>query len=156
VPPQRPWAGRPLGDQFAAVVRVPPLRERPEDIADIVPALIRRHAERGPRCSPDLLQALMRADWPGNVRQLEAVVQRMVERRRLGELTPRDLPPDLDQPPPRRLSQMERAQRSAIVQALAQADGNKVRAAEALGIARATLYRKMKELGIGSSRTTYA
>ncbi|HXM57282.1 MAG TPA: helix-turn-helix domain-containing protein [Candidatus Dormibacteraeota bacterium] len=154
LPAPRPWAATALIDHFAAVVRVPPLRERPEDVADIVPALIRRHARPGPRCSSELLQALMRADWPGNVRQLEGVVHRMVARRPLGELTPRDLPPDLDRPPMRRLSQMERAQRAAILQALAQAEGNKVRAAAALGIARATLYRKMKELGIAGAGST--
>jgi sigma-54 dependent transcriptional regulator, acetoin dehydrogenase operon transcriptional activator AcoR len=154
LPALRPWAETALLDRFAAVIRVPPLRERPEDMADIVPALIQRYARPGPRCSPDLLQVLMRADWPGNVRQLEGVVRRMVARRPLGELTLRDLPPDLERPPLRRLSQMERAQRAAILEALAQADGNKVRAAEALGIGRATLYRKMKELGIAGARRT--
>jgi transcriptional regulator of acetoin/glycerol metabolism len=92
----------------------------------------------------------MRADWPGNVRQLEGVARRLATARPFGELTVRDLPADLQQPL-RRLSQMERAQRAAILHALAQAEGNKVRAAEALGIGRATLYRKMKELSIAGS-----
>lgn len=144
-----PAPGTPLTDRFPAVVRVPPLRERPEDIADLVPALVRRHARgQPPRCAPDLVQALIRTDWPDNVRQLETLVQGMLARRPVGELTLRDLPPEYRSAPPRRLSRMERAERAAILQALAQTGGNKVQAAAILGIARATLYRKLKELSI--------
>ncbi len=146
-----------LMDRFPAVVSVPPLRERPEDIADIMPALIRRHADGpGPRYSPDLMQTLMRGDWPGNVRQLESLIEGMVTRRPFGELTLRDLPVEYKRVPWHLLSQMERVERTAILQALAQTGGNKVRAAMALGIARATLYRKLKQLGIADSRETFA
>lgn len=146
-----------LADQFPADIRVPPLRERPEDLSDIVPALIRRHAgDPGPHPAAELMQALMRADWPGNARQLESVIQGMVARRPHGELTLRDLPAAYQRVPWRRLSPMERIERAAILHALEQTGGHKVRAAAALGIGRATLYRKLKELGIPDPRETFA
>jgi transcriptional regulator of acetoin/glycerol metabolism len=147
-----------LSDQFPADIRVPPLRERPEDISDIVPALIRRHtaADPGAHGAAELMQALMRADWPGNVRQLESVIQGMVARRPHGELTLRDLPAAYQRVPWRRLSPMERIERAAILHALEQTGGHKVRAAALLGIGRATLYRKLKELGIADPRETFA
>lgn len=138
-----------LEPHFQAIIEVPPLRERPEDIVDLVPVLIRRQVGGpGPHCSADLVQTLMRADWPLNVSQLDSLVQRMLTRRRSSELTIHDLPPEYQQVPWRRLSQMERAERTAILQALADTGGNKSQAAERLGIARATLYRKLKELSI--------
>jgi sigma-54 dependent transcriptional regulator, acetoin dehydrogenase operon transcriptional activator AcoR len=138
-----------LVDELPVVLHVPPLRERPEDIADIVPALLNRHADgTSPRCSPQVMQALMRAEWPGNVRQLESVIQGIVARRPLGEITLRDLPAEYQSVPGRRLTRMERAERQAIVDVLAQTGGNKLRAAGLLGVGRATLYRKLKELGI--------
>jgi sigma-54 dependent transcriptional regulator, acetoin dehydrogenase operon transcriptional activator AcoR len=150
-------AGSLLLDRFPAAVRVPPLRERPEDILDIVPVLIRRHVEgTPPRCSPDLAQVLMRADWPGNVRQLESLIHGMVARRRVGELSARDLPPEYQQVSRRRLSSMERIERAAILHALAQSAGGKAQAATMLGISRATLYRKLKELGITDTRGPFA
>jgi transcriptional regulator of acetoin/glycerol metabolism len=146
-----------LADQFPADIRIPPLRERPEDISEVVHALIRRHAgEPVPRCAADLMQALMRADWPGNARQLGSVIQGMVARRPRGELTLRDLPPAYQRAPWRRLSPMERIERAAILHALEQTAGQKMRAAALLGIGRATLYRKLKELGIADARETFA
>jgi transcriptional regulator of acetoin/glycerol metabolism len=131
------------------VVHVPPLRERPEDIADIMPVLLRRHAGGAvPYFSPEALQALIRADWPGNVRQLESVVQGILVRRPTRAITLQDLPAGYQSVPWRRLSPMERAQKQAILDALAQTGGNKARAAGLLGIGRATLYRKLKELGL--------
>ena len=102
------------------------------------------------------MQALMRADWPGNVRQLESVIQGMVARHPHGELSLRDLPPAYQRVPWRRLSPMERIERAAILHALEQTGGHKVRAAALLGIGRATLYRKLKELGIADPRETFA
>ena len=134
---------------FQAIITVPPLRERLEDIVDIVPVLVRRHAgDLGPRCGAELIQALMRGDWPFNVAQLENLLLSMLTRRRVGELTVHDLPAEYQNVSWRRLSPIERAERGAILQALAHTRGNKSQAAAHLGIARATLYRKLKELGI--------
>jgi transcriptional regulator of acetoin/glycerol metabolism len=154
-PAGQPAPDRSLLDRFPAVIDVPALRERPEDIADLVPALIRRLAHGpGPRCSVEVVQVLMRGEWPGNVRQLETLLEGILERRRHGEVTLRDLPPEYQQGPWRRLTAMEWAERSAILQALAQAGGNKSRAAAIAGISRVTLYRKLKELGIPDARAT--
>jgi sigma-54 dependent transcriptional regulator, acetoin dehydrogenase operon transcriptional activator AcoR len=147
--PTGPGGEPSLMDELPIVIHVPPLRERPEDIADILPALLRRHGEApGPRCSTQVMQVLMRADWPGNVRQMESVIQGVVARRPLGEITLRDLPAEYQSVPRRRLTRMEHAERQAILEVLAMTGGNKVRAAELLGVGRATLYRKLKELAI--------
>jgi hypothetical protein len=157
LPAGEPGTDVSLADQFPADVRVPPLRERPEDLSDIVPALILRHAgDPGPHGAAELMQALMRADWPGNARQLESVIQGMVAHRPHGELSLRDLPAAYQRVPWRRLSPMERIERAAILHALEQTGGHKVRAAALLGIGRATLYRKLKELGIADPRETFA
>jgi transcriptional regulator of acetoin/glycerol metabolism len=114
-----------------------------------MPVLLRRHAGGAvPYFSPEALQALIRADWPGNVRQLESVVQGILVRRPTRAITLQDLPAGYQSVPWRRLSPMERAQKQAILDALAQTGGNKARAAGLLGIGRATLYRKLKELGL--------
>ncbi|HKF76911.1 MAG TPA: helix-turn-helix domain-containing protein [Candidatus Dormibacteraeota bacterium] len=151
----QPGLERALVDRFPAVIGIPALRDRPEDIADLVPALIRRLA-RGPwpRCTPEAVQVLMRGEWPGNVRQLETLLEGILQRRRNGELTLRDLPPEYQRGLWRRLSPMERAERAAILEALAQAGGNKSRAAAIAGISRVTLYRKLRELGIPDARAT--
>jgi transcriptional regulator of acetoin/glycerol metabolism len=138
-----------LLDALPAVVQVPPLRERPEDLADIVPVLLRRHAgSPGLRCSAEVMQALTRAEWPGNVRQLESVIQGIVARRPRGVIVLQDLPAEYRSPPWRRLTRLERAEREAILEVLVQTGGNKVRAAALLGISRATLYRRLKQLSI--------
>jgi transcriptional regulator of acetoin/glycerol metabolism len=142
----------PLGDRFAAVVHVPALRERREDVPEIIPALIRRHARPpGPRCSEDVVRVLSRGEWPGNVRELEGVIKRVLTRRGSGEITLHDLPAEYLQVPSRRLSAIEQAERAAILQAMERAGGNKSQAAAMLGIGRATLYRKLKELGLGQA-----
>jgi transcriptional regulator with AAA-type ATPase domain len=141
--------GLPVLERFAATIHAPPLRKRPEDVADLVPALVRRHAGDAPvRCSREVIQVLMRADWPGNVRQLESLLKTMLARRQVGELTLRDLPPEYLQLPDRRLTAMQHAQRAAILHALERTDGNKSQAAMLVGISRVTIYRKLKELGI--------
>jgi transcriptional regulator of acetoin/glycerol metabolism len=80
----------------------------------------------------------------------------MVAHRPHGELSLRDLPAAYQRVPWRRLSPMERIERAAILHALEQTGGHKVRAAALLGIGRATLYRKLKELGIADPRETFA
>jgi sigma-54 dependent transcriptional regulator, acetoin dehydrogenase operon transcriptional activator AcoR len=146
-----------LLDALPAVVHVPPLRDRPEDLADIVPVLLRRHAGWPDlRCSTEVMQALMRAEWPGNVRQVESVIQGIVARRQRGVIVLQDLPAEYRAPPWRRLTRMERAEREAILEALVQTGGNKVQAAELLGISRATLYRRLKQLSILGAQSTSA
>jgi transcriptional regulator of acetoin/glycerol metabolism len=138
-----------VAGRFVARIEVPPLRERVEDIPCLVETFIRRHAtEARVRCSPEVLQALTRLDWPGNVRQLENLVRGVLVRRHRGDVCLVDLPPAyLAAARRRRLTRIEQVERDAIVAELRTA-GNKVEAARLLGISRATLYRKIRTYGI--------
>ncbi|GAA1000220.1 helix-turn-helix domain-containing protein [Acrocarpospora macrocephala] len=127
---------------FGVRLTVPSLRERPEDILDLAPALISRRGARV-RIAPPVLHALMRYEWPGNVRELDSVLSAMLNRSRGSEITLSDLPAHY-QRGSRRLRRIEHIERSAIIQAITEAGGNKTQAAELLEIGRATLYRKMK------------
>jgi transcriptional regulator of acetoin/glycerol metabolism len=80
----------------------------------------------------------------------------VVSRRPAGTVVLQDLPAEYQSVPWRRLTRMERAERQAILQVLAQTGGNKARAAELLGVGRATLYRKLKQLGVTQPRETSA
>ena len=75
-------------------------------------------------------------------------MRRIVQRRRVGSIGPEDLPPECWAVSRRLLSPLEALERDAIVQALLDSDGNKVKAAESLGMSRATIYRKIHEYGI--------
>ena len=84
-------------------------------------------------------------------RQRRAAVagdQAIVHRRRAGAIQPGDLPPECWRVSRRLLSPLESVERDVIVQSLLDQDGNKVRAAESLGMSRATIYRKIHEYGI--------
>jgi sigma-54 dependent transcriptional regulator, acetoin dehydrogenase operon transcriptional activator AcoR len=144
-----------LLDHFPASLVVPPLRYRAEDIADIAPVIIRQRTGRSPapRLQPATFQTLIGLDWPGNFRELEAVLTSAVLQSMGSDITQAHLPPEYRSSPTRhRLASLERAERDTILQALADTDGNKRAAAERLGIARSTLYRKMRALGIDDKR----
>ena len=145
-----PSHGPPV-DCFAATVEVPPLRERLEDFRDLLDVLTARHATGAGtwRWMPDSVQTLVRVDWPSNVQSLENVVEQLVAGRTPGYIDARSLPAWIRAAATRRqLSQLEQLEAGAITVALAQAGGNKLEAARALGIARSTLYRRMRTLGI--------
>jgi len=142
-------------DHFPASLVVPPLRYRVEDIADIAPVIIKRHFPRSPapRLQPATLQTLTALDWPGNIRELETVLTSAVLRSMGSDIAQAHLPPEYRSSPTRhRLASLERAERDTILQALADTGGNKLAAAERLGIARSTLYRKLRALGIDDNR----
>ena len=75
----------------------------------------------------------------------------IVQRRRTGTITARDLPPEIMSVSRRLLSPLESLERDAIARALADARGNKAKAAKSLGMSRATIYRKIHEFGIVTS-----
>ncbi len=158
------------------VVRLPPLRERPEDLPDLVAALSARHP-RAPRFSPAAWKALSAHPWPGNVRELRNVVDRVAALGIAAEAGPEDLgldllgslalraspsgspiPPPVSAPPTptgpgpardRSLSdQRSDLEREAIVAALAASGGHRGAAAASLGISVATLWRRMNRFGI--------
>jgi transcriptional regulator of acetoin/glycerol metabolism len=134
---------------FPGTVELPPLRHHIEDLNELVPFFLARLSQQGRlTCSPKAMQLLLRHNWPGNTEQLWQVLKQVVQRRRAGAIMPKDLPPECWTVSRRLLSPLESIERDAIVQSLQDHDGNKVRAAEALGMSRATIYRKIHEYGI--------
>jgi sigma-54 dependent transcriptional regulator, acetoin dehydrogenase operon transcriptional activator AcoR len=134
---------------FPSTVELPPLRHHIEDLHDLVPFLLAK-LNQYPRlvCTPEAMQILLRSSWPGNTEQLWQVLKRVVQRRRTGSIRPADLPPECWTVSRRLLSPLESMERDAIVQSLLDYKGNKVKAAESLGMSRATIYRKIHEYGI--------
>ncbi|HEU0104500.1 MAG TPA: helix-turn-helix domain-containing protein, partial [Mycobacteriales bacterium] len=133
---------------FPSTVQVPPLRHHVEDVQQLVPFLLRRLGHGQLSCSPEAMQLLLRAQWPGNVEQLLGVLRGVGRLRRTGAITPADLPPEIGVVSRRRLTPLESMERDAIVRALIDARGNKADAARALGVSRATIYRKIHDYGI--------
>ncbi|MGO9308393.1 MAG: sigma-54-dependent transcriptional regulator [Spirochaetia bacterium] len=145
-------------------VAIPPLRDRPEDIVPLCRHFLATYARKLGRppqsLSPGALEVVQDNPWPGNVRELENVIERAVtlssspvisaEEFRtivtLGRTTPR--PAAAPAPPPG----LQGAERETIIRALREADGNQTRAAEALGMGRNTLWRKIKKYGIDSGK----
>jgi transcriptional regulator of acetoin/glycerol metabolism len=97
------------------------------------------------------MQLLLRFDWPGNVEQLLETLRSVLRHRRTGVVQPSDLPPEIQSSARRRLTPLESLERDAIVLGLQDAAGNKARAARALGMSRATIYRKIHDYGIAGA-----
>jgi sigma-54 dependent transcriptional regulator, acetoin dehydrogenase operon transcriptional activator AcoR len=148
---QRPPTGDLAGllQFFPRTVELPPLRHHIEDLHELVPFFLAKLHHNGPLvCSSEAMQLLLRSSWPGNIEQFWQVIKRVVHRRRAGTIQPADLPPECWTVSRRLLSPLESMERDAIVQSLLDHDGNKVRAAESLGMSRATIYRKIHEYGV--------
>jgi transcriptional regulator with GAF, ATPase, and Fis domain len=160
--PHRPWVvgtvhpetdveGR-LGailPHFTESVPVPPLRHRIDDIRELVPHLLERHAPgRRIALAPHALHTLLRGAWPGNVAELEQALRSALARRHTGQITIADLPESCHATSRRVLTEWETLERDAIVRALREAGGDKIKAALRLGISRATIYRKVRAFGI--------
>ena len=134
---------------FPGTVTVPPLRHHSEDLRELIPFFLGRLSQQGRvSCSPAAMQLLLRHTWPGNAAQLWQVLKQVVQRRRTGQIMPADLPPECWTVSRRVLSPLESIERDAIVQSLLDHGGNKIRAARALGMSRATIYRRIHEYGI--------
>jgi DNA-binding NtrC family response regulator len=136
-------------------VTLPPLRERREDIPELVEHFLRTRPV-GPtryRIDPGALEALVRYDWPGNVRELANVLERAQILAEDHRITPDDLPENVVDAPPAASAvaravaphDLHAAQRRHVLQVLEQEKGNKVRAARALGISRRALYRLLEK-----------
>lgn len=143
-------AGR-LLDHFSFSITVPALRYRTDDIADLAPVLLAAHTTQRPvpRLMPGTVRALAALDWPGNIRELEAVLATAMRRSLNSDIGQEHLPPEYRSPNTRDgRTSLQRAERDIVLEALIETRGNKLAAAERLGIARSTLYRKMRTLGI--------
>ncbi len=136
-------------------IRVPPLRERREDILPLARAFVRRSSEK--HSLPELTlhatcaEALLGHPWPGNVRELENAIEHAAVLSKDGVIRPRHLPRSVTEPSPvaslgrgtepRTLAEVERDHIRAV---LAHTGGNRSRAAVLLGIGATTLWRKLK------------
>ena len=135
-------------------IHLPPLRERREDIPLLANHFLAQHARRYGRqvtgFEPEAMRALLAHPWPGNVRELEHTIERAVlltrgESIRLEDLGLRARPTD----GPVRLEEMPlaEAEKHLIRLALERYDGNVSRAAQALGLSRSALYRRLQRFG---------
>jgi DNA-binding NtrC family response regulator len=157
-------------------IRIPPLRERPEDLTALADHFAKVFSEKHKKAvvgiAADAYQAVLAYGWPGNVRELEHAVERAVLVARGNEVTVADLPeavtrdrpaaavveaaeaaerPSVAAPAPATLN-LEERERQAILQALESTNWNKQAAAALLGLHRPTLYSKMRKHGIPQKR----
>lgn len=135
-----------------------PLRDRKDDLPDLIEFFIRRSNERYGkkvnRIHPVALRELMGAPWPGNIRELENLIERAVLLSEGREILTEHLGPPLkpesqaDQLLPLRMV-MKDVERDAICRALKEMRGSRTKAAKLLGISRRALYLKMAEHNVG-------
>jgi two-component system response regulator HydG len=129
---------------------LPPLRERRDELETLARAL----APAGSRIGRAALRTIEQYDWPGNVRELKNTLWRAALLAEGAEIQPRHLSlPELAGPPAAAPVTLADAERAAITGALAVTGGNRVHAAQRLGIARSTLLEKIKRLGIDEPRS---
>jgi two-component system response regulator AtoC len=128
-------------------IRVPPLRERREDIVPIAQFFLSQHAQQA-EFSPQAKNALEAHAWPGNIRELRNVVTHAVVHARGYRIAVEDLPflpsGGVKPSPARAVWGLENLERDAILTALRQTNGHHQKTAEMLGISRRTLSRKLK------------
>ena len=141
-------------------IHLPPLRERAEDILPLCEHFLRRAAERSGKRISSIQQAAMKVllgySFPGNVRELENVLERAVALCEGTQITPSDLPPSLREQKRSgdivsyalmRSMTLQELEHEYILRIMKEEGGNKTRAAQRLGLDRKTLYRKLEEAG---------
>jgi DNA-binding NtrC family response regulator len=135
-------------------MHVPPLRERREDIPTLAIHFLRRYASRYRReidgFDSSALQVMAQYSWPGNVRELEHTLERAVLMCRGREIQPADLGLNLQRPGSQNLEELSLEAMEALLirKALQRFEGNISQAAEALGLSRGALYRRMEKYGL--------
>jgi len=155
-------------------IRMPPLRERAEDIPELAAHFLATYAQRSGKTltaiDDDALLALKSYAWPGNIRELENVIERAVVLAEGPTITIEELPaevlrsftlepvraayaevkptPEALAPEPVWTAQQEQAERERLARALAAAGGNKAQAARTLGMPRSTLISKLEKHGL--------
>jgi len=142
-------------------VFVSPLRERREDLIPLTDYFIKkfsaRHQKRGTHISPEVMASFSNYDWPGNIRELENVLERMIiltETDTIGiDQLPAEIRGTLSQVSATTLKEKigsisHMTEKQMIVDALSKANQNRTQAAKLLGISRRTLQNKIKEYGL--------
>ena len=138
-------------------INLPPLIKRREDIPLLVNHFINRFNKRMGKSidaiSPDALELLMQYDYPGNVRELENIIEHSVVMCQDIEIQLKHMPPELqlnnvrisERNSDKSLPPFQKAEKKLIIDVLEKNKGSKIKAAEELKLHRATLYRKMKK-----------
>jgi two-component system nitrogen regulation response regulator NtrX len=142
---------------------VPPLRDRREDVPQLAEHFLREfttaYGRKPKELTPEAYQVLAEYHWPGNVRELKNLIERIVILNPQVRVDARHIPLNAARRPADRplerfgsLQEVrEAAEREYILKKLEETHGNVTRTAEALGLERSNLYRKMKTLGIGQA-----
>lgn len=159
--PAEVQAGRFRQDLFFRLntveIHLPPLRDRREDIAPLAEYFLLQHAQRYRKSingfSEPARQALLSHDWPGNVRQLDHVIERAILIAKEQMVMPSDLGLNRQAKSADRLEDLtlEEVERILIQKAMARHDGNISHAAAALGLSRTALYRRLEKHGLDTS-----
>jgi DNA-binding NtrC family response regulator len=141
--------------RFIVRLRIPPLRERGEDIPLLIEALLKKLGYPSVRISPEAMELLMSYFWPGNVRELENVLQQTLLLSPFVVILPENLPDrfwrqkeNKENMTPTDMSPLEEAERDQIRQTLKTASWNQSKAAQLLGIDRKTLRLKIRRYGL--------
>ena len=132
-------------------IRIPPLRERRDDILLLATAFLREFAGPTAELTPAAREALYRYDWPGNVRELRNVLERAAIMREGPLINGDHLSLRVTESVPRLIStNIGLLERQAIEQVIREVSGNKVKAAKQLGISRTQLYSRLRKYGLQS------
>ena len=137
-----------------ATVRVPALRQRREDIPELVHSILRASGVTS-RVGHRAMTALTNHAWPGNVSQLKRVLAHAAQVCQGADIRPEHLGSDIyiSTRGRQRLTRLETLERDAIIEALRECRGNRIQAAAALGMSRSTLYRRLRAFGLEPGRT---
>jgi len=135
-------------------IRLPPLRDRKEDLPLLAAHFLRQHAQKYRKrlsgFEPAAIEALLAHPWPGNIRELDHAVERAVLMSQGNQVAASDLALQAKRESASRLEDMslEEVECFLIKKALARFDGNVSQAAEALGLSRSALYRRLEKYGL--------
>jgi DNA-binding NtrC family response regulator len=163
---------------YVVPIFMPPLRERKEDIPLMVEYFIKKFADKcgrpKPGLGPETMKCLLDYDWPGNIRELENTIERVVVSLEGPDVSPADLPEHVGRqsgtdgapPSPRTIEELkqrtreirqkavEDVEREFVVRALAENNGSVAQAARAVGMQRTNFYRLINKYGIKTIRDT--
>jgi len=158
------WEGRFREDLFYRIsvfpIKLPPLRERKEDIPLLAAYFCKRYSEREKKringIQSEALKVLMGYHWPGNIRELENAIERSVVITSSTEVSVEDLPPHvvaigkegIAEPAETLPQWIEKLEVEVLRKTLLEFEGNVTHAAKKLGIGRATIYRKAKKYNL--------
>jgi DNA-binding NtrC family response regulator len=135
-------------------IRIPPLRDRREDIAVLAAHFLQQHNQRYRKMisgfETSAMQILLRYSWPGNIRELDHTVERAVLLAHTDRLRPEDLGLETHKEAPKGVEEMslEEVEAFLIKKALDRYNGNVSQAAKALGLSRSALYRRLQRHGL--------